>query len=94
MYCESKNKFGQPCKASALAGSNFCFFHSPASSERRRAAQSKGGRGNKPIVTLVPDCDFKLGNRQELTETLASILNRLDTRIGPRFHCGQSAHLR
>lgn len=38
--CKARKQDGSKCEASALAGSEFCFFHDPSRSADRRAAQS------------------------------------------------------
>jgi Family of unknown function (DUF5763) len=41
--CSARRKNGDPCTARALAD-GFCFAHSPALTEKRRAAYAQGGR--------------------------------------------------
>ena len=47
LHCESVNSEGAACGARPIAGERNCFFHDPHKSVERRAAQSRGGRGNR-----------------------------------------------
>jgi hypothetical protein len=49
--CSAKKPDQSNCQAPALPGSEFCFFHDPSKSEKRREAQAQGGRQNR-IKTL------------------------------------------
>ena len=42
--CQAITQDGTPCRAYALAGSDYCFHHDPAQAAQRSAARSKGGR--------------------------------------------------
>jgi len=42
--CKATTKDGQPCRAWALHGSDFCFQHDPSKAQERKEARSKGGR--------------------------------------------------
>jgi hypothetical protein len=55
--CNARKPDGTNCKSSALPGSNFCFFHDPATATERREAQAFGGRQNriKTLGTSAPD---------------------------------------
>ena len=48
--CEHIKSDGQSCRAHATSGSPYCFFHDPATSEERTAAQRAGGQANRPAV--------------------------------------------
>ena len=50
--CKGTTKAGQPCKAEALAGGDFCFFHDPDKVKERKAARTKGGQAGK-LATLA-----------------------------------------
>lgn len=45
--CQATTKNGQPCGANALAGSPFCFWHSPDRERDVLKAQTKGGYRRK-----------------------------------------------
>lgn len=42
--CAALRTDGEPCRAYALEGSRFCFWHSPDRAAERDAARSKGGK--------------------------------------------------
>lgn len=50
--CKAKTKTGSPCKATAQAGSDFCFFHDPTKTKERQASKVKGGKSGK-LATLA-----------------------------------------
>ena len=41
--CEFMKISGKRCRAPAITGSKFCFFHDPSRAEQRKQAQSAGG---------------------------------------------------
>jgi hypothetical protein len=43
-HCAARTVAGDPCRAYAVAGSDYCFHHEPALAAARRRARSKGGR--------------------------------------------------
>lgn len=43
-YCTEKTRSGEPCRAFAIAGSQYCFTHDPARAGQRAAAHSAGGK--------------------------------------------------
>ena len=51
--CQRIKSDGQVCKANATSGSVYCFFHDPATSEDRTAAQRAGGQANRPSVVRI-----------------------------------------
>jgi len=50
--CQALTKSGNPCKARAQGGSQFCCFHDPDSKSREklRAAQARGGKGRRLLI--------------------------------------------
>ena len=50
--CKAKTKGGSPCKATAQAESDFCFFHDPTKAKERKASKVKGGKSGK-LATLA-----------------------------------------
>jgi len=81
MQCIGKKPDNQPCQNHRMAGSAYCFFHDPASSEQRRAAQSKGG-SNRARLEAVPAApsDFNLRDPEKTMDLLNHVVNRLDSR--------------
>jgi hypothetical protein len=57
--CLSKKKSGEPCRAKALAD-GYCFIHSPAMAEKRRAARVRGGKNSAKAVRLEKLCPQRL----------------------------------
>ncbi len=51
--CHAVKRDGRRCRAIALPGSDFCFFHDPSKADERREAQSLGGRQGR-MKTLDP----------------------------------------
>ena len=47
MRCTATATNGKQCKAGALKGSEFCFWHDPASERDRQKARKKGGYSRK-----------------------------------------------
>ena len=41
--CKHIRNSGEPCKAYAISGSDYCFWHSPDTTSRRSQARKKGG---------------------------------------------------
>lgn len=50
MKCKYVNSKGHQCKANALHGSLFCFFHDPQKKMEQQAARHKGGKQGKRAV--------------------------------------------
>ena len=44
MRCTATNSSGKQCKAGAVKGSEFCFWHDPAQGQARAQARKKGGQ--------------------------------------------------
>ncbi len=75
--CKAKKPDGSDCQAAALPGSEYCFFHDPAKAERRREAQSLGGRHNH-MKTLDEDTpDVKIQNCQDTVPLLSETINQV-----------------
>jgi hypothetical protein len=76
------------CQANTINGSEFCFFHDPASAAARDAARSDGGRerSRKTVVLPADTPDKKLSSAADVTALLAETINQVrrgevDTRI-------------
>ena len=75
--CVSKTKSnGRRCQTMAMAGSEFCFFHNPAATEARKAAQQRGGQANGPTVLPADATDVPLHTGQDVSAFLAQTINR------------------
>jgi len=78
MKCAGKTKHDRPCRGYVRTGSEFCYFHDPASGKLRREAQSKGGRNRSPLLAMpAPPRDFDLKD----PENMADLLNLVENRI-------------
>ena len=84
--CAAKTASGSRCRAAALDGSRYCFFHDPDRATERRAAQVAGGRQGtvKTLASDVPDVDIASG--QDVVRLLSGTINdvrkgRMDPRI-------------
>jgi hypothetical protein len=79
--CEAFTKSGIPCKAPAISGSRFCFFHSDP--ERARRLGRDGGRKNRRLPTNVevPEHLDLSGVPKVLEQTLRALVSgEIDSR--------------
>ena len=75
--CAATKGDGTACGASALPGSQFCFFHDPAKAAARRQAQSAGGLANK-MATLPADApDVKVEDGADVVKLLCQTINQV-----------------
>jgi hypothetical protein len=83
--CKAQKPDGSDCQAVALPGSEYCFFHDPEKAERRREAQSLGGRHNH-MKTLDADTpDVKIENCHDTVPLLSDTINQVRKgQIDPR----------
>ena len=85
--CAARKRDGTACRAAALPGARFCYFHSPAHAAARRQAQSLGGQGNR-MTTLPADTpEVKVESSADVARLLSATINQvrrgeLDPRIG------------
>jgi hypothetical protein len=42
--CRAKNRYGEPCGAFAVNGSDYCYWHDPAKAKARAEARRRGGQ--------------------------------------------------
>jgi hypothetical protein len=83
--CKAKKQNGTDCQAVPLPGSKYCFFHDPAKAEKRREAQSLGGRHNH-MRTLDTDApDMKIETCHDTIPLLSETINQVRKgQIDPR----------
>ena len=75
--CKAKKPDGSDCQAVAMPGSEYCFFHDPAKAEKRREAQSLGGRHNH-MKTLDPNTpDVMIESCQDAIPLLSDTINHV-----------------
>jgi hypothetical protein len=85
--CTSTKADGTSCRAAALPGSQFCFFHDPTRAAARRKAQSRGGQAHK-MATLPADTPaVKVEDGADVVKLLGVTINQvrrgeIDPRIG------------
>jgi len=80
--CELVKPNGERCRARAVAGSGFCYFHAPEVAEKRRAACSAGGRTRiKPPPATLPARAKKLhlGDRTKVLRLLEDTIHQVRT---------------
>jgi hypothetical protein len=75
--CTAVKPDGNRCHANAVVGSQWCFFHDPASADDRIEASRRGGKKNRP-ATLPPDTpDFTLATAQDASALIGRSINQL-----------------
>ena len=75
--CTATARNGTACRAAALPGSRFCFFHSPKHATARRDAQSRGGLANR-MATLPPGApDVKVEDGAGVVKLLGQTINQV-----------------
>ena len=83
--CEEIKSNGERCRAMAMAGSQYCFFHDPSAAEARKAAQRQGGQGNGSAVLPADAADVPLHNGKDVVVFLAETINQVRKgRVAPR----------
>ena len=87
--CLFTKEDGERCRARAMRDSEYCFFHDPATLERRRAARRAGGieRSKKAAVLPADAVDCPLESVGHIVELLAQTINQVrkgtaDPRVG------------
>lgn len=75
--CRARKHDGSTCGATALAGSEFCFFHDPSKAADRRAAQSLGGQGNRMRTLGEAAPDVKLQDAGDVATFLCETMNQV-----------------
>lgn len=76
------------CRANARHGSNYCFFHDPASAVERDKARQNGGRERSRRATVLPPNtpDKPLNSAYDVTVLLAETINQVRRgEIDPRI---------
>jgi hypothetical protein len=75
--CELIKQAGDRCRARALSGRPFCFFHDPDSSEERSEASRRGGAKNRSTTLPAGTPDFPLRSSTDAAALLARTTNQL-----------------
>jgi hypothetical protein len=75
--CTEVNRDGDRCHAKALAGGSMCFFHDPASSQKRADAARRGGEKNRAAVLPPETHDFPLNSAGDASALLSRTVNQV-----------------
>lgn len=75
--CEATTTEGPRCRAAALDGSRFCFFHDPAKAEERQAAQAAGGRRGLARTLSDDTADINIENGQDVVRLISETINQV-----------------
>jgi hypothetical protein len=77
--CKATKNDGTPCKAGALPGGEFCYFHSPERAEQRAEARRAGGRERSRKAAVLPadSPDLRLKTAQDVAKALARTVNEV-----------------
>jgi len=77
--CQKKKENNKPCQATPMNNSLFCFFHDPATTVERKAAQRAGGIERSKICTVLPlDIeDMPLKTVRDVVSLLATTINQV-----------------
>jgi hypothetical protein len=70
--CKATRSDGEPCRAPAQEGKNWCFFHDPNQAEARITASRSGGKARKRRPAAIPRAE-KL-EPEEAREILAGAI--------------------
>lgn len=83
--CRGTRLDGAVCQATALVGSDFCFFHDPARAAERREAQALGGRQNRMRVLTEITPDFEIQDSEDVVALVSETINQVRKgKIDPR----------
>lgn len=75
--CRATKSDGTPCLAKAQEGKNWCYFHDLEKAEERRAAQARGGQGNRAPSLPIDAPDFSLETKSDLIPFLRATMNHV-----------------
>jgi hypothetical protein len=75
--CTEITREGDRCHAQALAGSSMCFFHDPASAQKRAEAAKRGGEKNRATVLPSATPDFALNSAADASALVARTINQV-----------------
>ena len=77
--CEHVKPDGERCRAAAMHGSAYCFFHDPEQADKRRGAQQAGGRERcRPMLIASPAGEeAPLERVQDVAELLSDTIHQV-----------------
>jgi hypothetical protein len=79
MNCIAMTKSGQPCRAAAQHGKDFCFLHDPTNGESVAAARRKGGRARRDQLAGVSVGALRTAD--EVASYLASTIKAVEQKM-------------
>ncbi len=77
--CQFTKKDGKPCKAYAVSGSDFCFWHAPEKAKLREEAWSRGGKTAMGKSTVLPSSQFRLERLDNVVILIEDTINQVRT---------------
>jgi hypothetical protein len=75
--CRATKSDGASCSATAQEGKNWCFFHDPEKAEERRAAQARGGQGNRAPSLPIDLPEFTAETVSDLRPLYQATINQV-----------------
>lgn len=79
--CKQTKSNGERCRANAVSGSKFCFWHSPGQESARKKARQRGGRARmqpKQLKTLSSDApNAKIKSADDVVALLSETINQV-----------------
>ncbi|HYT90012.1 MAG TPA: hypothetical protein VEL76_15000 [Gemmataceae bacterium] len=77
--CRATKQGGDPCRATALPGSDYCFFHAPNRAAERDAGRRAGGKERSKKAVVLPEntADLPLTSVADVTTALATTVNQV-----------------
>jgi len=84
--CKHIKANGEQCKARAMKGSQYCFFHNPKTKAKVSEAGRKGGEKRKIKILPESATDFNVDSHKDIICLLSTTINQvrkglIDTRI-------------
>jgi len=85
MKCRAATQSGNPCRANALLGKEYCLAHDPESRDKFKEITKKGGKVKKKVQVVLAPIEFK-GDVREVLDLLADTINRVrSNKMPPRI---------
>jgi hypothetical protein len=78
--CRAVKPDGTPCSAKAQESKNWCYFHDPGQAEERRAAQARGGQGNRAPSLPIDAPDFAPETVSDVASLFVATINQVRRR--------------
>lgn len=72
--CHATTSKGKQCNGFAVAGSEYCFTHSPAHAQARAEARQRGGQARAAVPNPTPFPDADITNARGLTTFVTQLI--------------------